>query len=176
MVKSSHFEIDMNCQEKRMLYYVFSDSHGFSGNMLAVLQQKLPDELVFLGDGELDLLDIKKKYPDLVIHNVRGNCDVASTARLQMVIKCGRKKIFLCHGHTMNVKDSLDTLVDNAFAAEASVALFGHTHLPYTGFAMAMDIMNPGTIGECPDPTYGVLTIDGFRVDTKIVHVNSLQK
>ena len=76
----------------------------------------------------------------------------------------------------MNVKDSLDTLVDNAFAAEASVALFGHTHLPYTGFAMAMDIMNPGTIGECPDPTYGVLTIDGFRVDTKIVHVNSLQK
>lgn len=87
-----------------MLYFVFSDSHGYSGNMLAVLQQKLSDELIFLGDGELDLLDVRKKYPDLVIHQVRGNCDVASTARLQMIIKCGRKKIFLCHGHTMGVK------------------------------------------------------------------------
>ena len=159
-----------------MLYFVFSDSHGYSGNMLAVLQQKLPDELIFLGDGELDLLDVRKKYPGLVIHQVRGNCDVESTARLQMIIKCGRKKTFLCHGHTMGVKDSLDTLVENAFAAEVSVVLFGHTHVPYTGFAMAMDIMNPGAIGECTDPTYGVLFIDGFRVDTKIVHVNSLQK
>ena len=159
-----------------MVYYVFSDSHGYSGNMLAVLQKRLPDELIFLGDGELDLVDVRKKYPDLTIHNVRGNCDIASSARLQMVIKSGRKKIFICHGHTMGVKDSLDMLVDSAFTAEANVVLFGHTHVPYTGFSMAMDIMNPGTIGECPDPTYGVLSIDGFRVDTIIVHVKSLQK
>ena len=158
-----------------MIYYVFSDSHGYSGNMLAVLQHKLPDELIFLGDGEFDLIDVRKKYPDLVLHHVRGNCDIASTARLQMVIKCGRKKIFMCHGHTMHVKDSLDALVDNAFAAEASVVLFGHTHVPYNGSAMAMDILNPGTIGECPDPTYGILMIDGFSVKTEIIHLNFLE-
>lgn len=156
-----------------MIYYVFSDSHGYNENMLAVLNQKLPDELIFLGDGELDLIPVRKKYPNLIIHHVRGNCDIASTARLQIIIKCGKKKIFMCHGHTMGVKDSLDTLIDTAFAAEANVVLFGHTHMPYTGFSMAMDIMNPGTIGEYPDPTYGVLTIDGFRVDTKIAHLNS---
>ena len=35
--------------------YVFSDSHGYSGNMLHVLSAGLPDLLLFLGDGELDL-------------------------------------------------------------------------------------------------------------------------
>lgn len=155
-----------------MFFYVFADSHGYSENMLAVLQQKLPDEMIFLGDGELDLLAVRKKYPDLTIHQVRGNCDVTSTAREKMIIKCGRKKIFMCHGHMMGVKNSLDKLIDTAFAAEASVVLFAHTHIPYTGFTMAMDIMNPGTIGECADPTYGLLSIDVFDVKAKIVHLN----
>lgn len=153
-----------------MIYYVFSDSHGFSKNMLTVLKQKLPDELLFLGDGELDLLPIEEKYPDLIIHRVRGNCDLSSSAKEKMILKCGRKKIFLCHGHTMGVKYSLQNLIDTSFAAEADVVLFGHTHIPYTGFTMAMDILNPGTIGDCPDPTYGILTIDGFNVSTEVIH------
>lgn len=139
--------------------------------MLAVLQTKLPDELIFLGDGESDLIPVRKKYPDLIIHQVRGNCDFSSAARLQMTIRSGRKTIFLCHGHTMQVKNSLDTLVQTAFAAGAGVVLFGHTHVPYTGVRLAMDLMNPGTIGDCPDPTYGVLSVDGFRVEARIVHV-----
>ena len=155
-----------------MIYYVFSDSHNYSANMLTVLKHKLPDELLFLGDGELDLLDIKKNYPDLIIHHVRGNCDLSSSSKEKMIIRCGRKKIFLCHGHTMGVKESLSTLIDTAFAAEADVALFGHTHVPYQGFSMAMDIINPGTIGNFLDPTYVVLTIDGFRVESKIIHLN----
>ena len=131
-----------------MIYYVFSDSHGYSNNMLTVLKKKLPDELLFLGDGELDLLPITDRYPDLIIHHVRGNCDLTSSAKEKMIIRCGRKKIFLCHGHTMGVKDTLSDLINTAFAEEANVVLFGHTHVPYNGFCMAMDILNPGTIGE----------------------------
>ena len=155
-----------------MIYYVFSDSHGYSDNMLAVLRKKLPDELIFLGDGELDLIPIRKQYPDLVIHTVQGNCDCSSSAKEKMLIKCGRKKIFICHGHTMGVKYSLDALINTAFGLEADAVLFGHTHIPYTGYTMAMEVMNPGAIGECPDPTYGVLTINGFIVETRIIHMN----
>ena len=156
-----------------MEYFVFSDSHGYSNNMMTVLKQHLPDELIFLGDGELDLISVREKYPDLIIHHVRGNCDFSSSSKETIVIKSGRKKIFLCHGHTMDVKSSLHTLIDTAFNAEADVLLFGHTHVPYTGFSMAMEILNPGTIGECLDPTYGVLIVDGFYTEAKIIHMNS---
>ena len=70
-----------------MTYYIFSDSHGFSRSMEAVLREHLPDELIFLGDGELDLLPIRKKYPDLKIHQVRGNCDFSSSAREILTIQ-----------------------------------------------------------------------------------------
>ena len=140
--------------------------------MLTVLQQKLPDELLFLGDGETDLIPVRTKYPELTIHHVRGNCDAFSTARLQMTIQSRRKRIFLCHGHTLRVKSSLDLLVQTAFSEEADVVLFGHTHVPCTGVSMAMDLMNPGTIGDVPDPTYGVLSVDGFRVEMRIAHVH----
>ena len=156
-----------------MTYFVFSDSHRYSENMLAVLKHQLPDELIFLGDGELDLLPVRKKYTDLPIHQVRGNCDIMSSAKETLIIKSGRKKIFACHGHTLGVKYSLDTLINTAYAAEVDVVLFGHTHIPYSGHTLAMDLLNPGAIGECPDPTYGKITIDGFNVNCKIIHLNS---
>ena len=154
-----------------MNYYVFSDSHGYSDNMLTVLKQQQPDELIFLGDGELDLLPVRKQYPGLIIHQVQGNCDTNSSARLTRIIQSGRKKIFICHGHTFGIKNNLDSLVDTAFASEADVLLYGHTHIPCTDYRMAMEIMNPGSIGNVPDPTYGVLEINGYNVKTKIVHV-----
>ena len=55
--------------------------------MEAVLREQLPDEMIFLGDGELDLLPIRKKYPDLKIHQVRGNCDFSSSAREILTIQ-----------------------------------------------------------------------------------------
>ena len=154
-----------------MIYFVFSDSHGYRNNMLTVLKQKQPDELIFLGDGELDLLLIRKEFPDLKIHNVRGNCDLNSSAKESITIQCGRKKIFASHGHTFGVKNSLDQLILKAFNSEADVILYGHTHIPHTEYAMAMDIMNPGSIGNVSDPTYGLVEISGFNVRTKILHI-----
>ena len=154
-----------------MIFFVFSDSHGCSENMLAVLRKKLPDELIFLGDGELDLLPIRKKYPDLIIHQVRGNCDLYSSASVKLTLQCGRKKIFLCHGHSIGVKESLDLLISEAFSMEADVVLYGHTHIPYTQYTMAMEVMNPGSIGNVPDPTYGILEINDYTVQTKIEHL-----
>ena len=154
-----------------MIFYVFSDSHGYSKNIEAVLREQLPDELIFLGDGELDLLPIRKKYPDLKIYQVRGNCDLTSSAREMLTIQCGRKKIFACHGHTLGVKSSLDRLISKAFDSEADVVLYGHTHIPHTEYKMAMEILNPGSIGDVPDPTYGILEINGFNVRTRIVQI-----
>ena len=108
------------------------------------------------------------------IQQVRGNCDRSSSAKETMIIKSGKKEIFVCHGHTFGVKNSLDTLINTAFSAEVDVVLFGHTHIPYTGHTLAMDLLNPGAIGECPDPTYGKITIDGFNVNCEIIHLNSL--
>ena len=156
-----------------MKYFVFSDSHGCSKNMETILRDQLPDELIFLGDGELDLLPIRKKYPDLKIHHVRGNCDLTSSARETLIIQCGRKKIFACHGHTLGVKESVDQLISKAFDSEADVVLYGHTHIPYTAYTMAMEILNPGSIGDVPDPTYGLVEINGFNVRTMILHINN---
>lgn len=77
-------------------------------------------------------------------------------------------RILMCHGHTYGVKQSL---VNAGFAAEAQnldLFLFGHTHRPLVDWRGKTLFLNPGSIGDCRKPTYGVVTIAGGKLDGSI--------
>ena len=153
--------------------FVFSDSHGCSANMSKVLRKEVPDMIIFLGDGEVDLESLKHSYPKIRIHSVRGNCDIYSSSAGFLILSVPPRKIFATHGHTYGVKidPSLEKLVTAAFEKEADILLFGHTHVPFTDYRMGMEILNPGTIGNVENPTYGEVIIDGFKLRTAIKKV-----
>ena len=149
---------------------VFSDSHGYAGNMIKAIRLENPALCFFLGDGETDLVTLRGSYPDLPIYTVRGNCDLRSTQPLILNAVVSGFRFYAVHGHQHEVKydDSVRELCYAALRADADVVLFGHTHLPYLDHHLGMEIMNPGSIGKVKNPSYGLLTIEDRRLSAEI--------
>ena len=144
---------------------VFSDSHGYPDNMLRAMELEAPDMVIFLGDGESDLIAVKNRFPEAEYHSVRGNCDYRSAAPLRLLLTVEGVRIFAVHGHEYNVKldRELTRLRYAALEQDAKVVLFGHTHRPFQDWSLGMEILNPGSVGYGPRPSYAVLTIeDGY--------------
>ena len=154
---------------------VFSDSHGSSVNMLKIagLYRYSADYFIFLGDGLGDLQKIRD-LTDKPLIAVPGNCDrFFSSVSFQRppescVINLGHTSLFLCHGHTFNVKYSLEALISAARERSADIVLFGHTHLPYEAYIVSDSeeeksvwLFNPGSISKPREgkPSYGIIDI-----------------
>lgn len=149
---------------------VFSDSHGCAENMLLVIGRERPDIVIHLGDGEGDLAAVRRRFPELPIENVRGNCDRHSAALMTLRTTIAGKRIFAAHGHMYDVKldPAFTRLRFAAMEDDADIVLFGHTHAPIHERSLGMEILNPGSCGDIRCPTYGVIVIDGDAVSIEL--------
>ena len=144
---------------------VFSDSHGYEGNMIAAIELEKPDMCFFLGDGERDIARVMDRYPDMPVYAVRGNCDFRTDLGSSLVCEVEGVTILATHGHMSNVKreENLDTLASQALEAGADVALFGHTHCQNLSWNYGVMLLNPGSAGRGYYPGYAVLTAEDGR-------------
>ncbi len=117
-----------------MEYLVISDSHGRPEHVEQALakQLRVPDAILFLGDGLRDLRVLE--YQDYCVRAVRGNCDFYTAFEGQNVpeqalLEVGAYRILMMHGHTHGVKGGLERACAFAAQAEADVLLYGHTHV-----------------------------------------------
>jgi len=156
-----------------MRILVISDSHGNAGRFrLALEAQPSAKTVLFLGDGLREAEDIANRFPDRTFYAVRGNCDffaaslTANTPETREEI-FGGKKIFMTHGHIYGVKGGCGRLEDAAKACGADIALFGHTHIPYTDYDDGIYYMNPGSLGYGGE--YGFIDITPAGIVTNIV-------
>ena len=159
---------------KRIL--VLSDSHGNVNNMVLAVRNENPDMIIHLGDCWSDAAQLQKKFPHIPMEQVPGNCDCSHEFEERILMIEGRR-VFICHGHTMNVKASYLRLAMTAKAEGVDAALFGHTHCVYHDFYEGIVYLNPGSIGAPPygtPPSYGILTIDGGTdlMDTDIIYMD----
>lgn len=156
-----------------MKILVISDSHGYSGNILKVLQKVTDlDMLIHLGDGEKEFENIKATYPNIKMYYVAGNCDYNSLSPNELIIPVDfNLKIFATHGHRYYVKYSLDAIKSSALENGCSIALFGHTHQRLEKYEDGLYILNPGSI-SCPrddnKPSYGIVEISKSGIITNI--------
>ena len=152
---------------------VFSDSHGYAANMISAIELEKPDACLFLGDGERDLCKLEKKFPDLPVYAVRGNCDFGTELKNVLICVIEGVTIFMTHGHLSYVKYEydLDTLTSQALEAGADIALFGHTHDQHISENRGVTLINPGSVGRGYYPAYAVLNIEGrrFTADLKSI-------
>ena len=149
---------------------VFSDSHGFSGNMIKAVNLEKPDAVFFLGDGERDIAALAEQFPDLEIWAVRGNCDFRSTLDSADCRTFDCVTVFATHGHLSDVKydPRLEMLTSQAVEAGADIALFGHTHRQHMSESRGVTLINPGECGRGWYPGYAVLTIDNGRFSAEL--------
>ena len=146
---------------------VMSDTHGYKGRIQSALLKygEDADIIVHLGDYVSDA-EYLKTITNKKVYSLKGNCDITSAARQEILIRTGGKKILALHGHKQNVKSGIHEL--GAYAAEkgADLALFGHTHIPLEEYYGDVLLYNPGSLGEPKGrkPTVGIVTIDDGKI------------
>lgn len=139
---------------------VFSDTHGNIDMCCKVIDRLPCDMILHAGDYADDAQRLKQMYPDKIIKYVKGNCDIFSYAPAEEIVKLDGVNIFLTHGHMHRVKYDPE-YAEIARAAKAKgcdAAVFGHTHIEYSGERDGIKLLNPGSVRY--GGTYGVIEIE----------------
>ena len=149
-----------------MKILVFSDTHGRTEKMRSViLANKFDTELVIhLGDCFTDLAEIRNGFPEIAFLGVSGNCDrvFSEDYPLSSSITLEGVTLFFTHGHQYSVSGSLSALTFAAKSKKASVALFGHTHVPLIDEQNGVMLFNPGSLERPRDGlpgAYGIIIL-----------------
>lgn len=129
-----------------MKIIVTSDSHG---NIMTlkdiVLSNNDAEVVVFCGDGDRDIDEIRMMFPQKMVTSVRGNCDwCCNSPDTQEITLCG-KKIFITHGHLFGVKQGYSRIIQHGKSINADIVLFGHTHNQFSSVEDNMLVLNPGS-------------------------------
>lgn len=142
---------------------IVSDSHSRHEHLEDVMERVAPDLMLHLGDSEdyEDLIEAEAPCPVVI---VRGNCDYGRGLPDQEIVRLGKHRAFLCHGHRHNVRFDLEMLARAAKENGCDVAMYGHTHEPEITEEDGVTIYNPGSISlprqDGRKPSFIVLDID----------------
>lgn len=142
---------------------VISDTHDCTG-MLELLAQHIEenkyDMIIHLGDVRRDAEWLEKRLGRDIV-GVAGNCDFFSRDSREEEIFVEKVKILLTHGDKYGVKNGYDRLSYYAEERGCQLALFGHTHTPFSGYVGKALLVNPGTL---VNGRYAVIDIDGDKI------------
>ena len=120
------------------------------------------DLLLHAGDvGELEVLDrLGTIAPIVAVHGNDEESTAQSTLPYQQVIAYKGRRILLWHSHYPNRQEELASRVDDAMvpkfqrsidrahAAGATIAVFGHWHIPLIYEQAGVTVINPGAIAS----------------------------
>lgn len=150
-----------------MKILVLSDSHGNISNMLQAAERESPRLILHLGDCWRDGERLHDRLPELPLEQVPGNCDFRGSQPTERLLFLGDMRILMCHGHTYGVKQSLMRAGLAAEEKNLDLFLFGHTHKPLVDKRGKTLFLNPGSIGDYIQPTYGIVTLENGKLDAR---------
>lgn len=150
---------------------VLSDIHSRVSFALDVVKSHPECQtVIFLGDGTRHIGWLKQEAPEKAFFAVRGNCDTFLDGDYpnEAILDLSGHRLFICHGHTRNVKSGRGALLSAAKEKNCDVALFGHTHIAKEEYDSESGVymFNPGSIGNPRDGryTFGILSLDEKNV------------
>ncbi len=138
-----------------------------------LLKRYQPTLVFHLGDHISDVSGLRAMFPEVTVLAVPGNCDYAPRTAPVRVETIYGHTIYLAHGHAQRVKSGLQTLYLSAREQGATLALFGHTHMPCVERFGELTLMNPGSVARprIGAPTFGLLEFSEARIETRILTV-----
>ncbi|TCS43286.1 phosphodiesterase [Reinekea marinisedimentorum] len=167
-----------------MKFFVCSDIHGDLNALqlaLAAFERSGASQILLLGDllnhgprnalpeayNPMAVAELLNRYAEKII-SVRGNCDSEVDQALisfpvlgehnQLFI--GRRRVFLCHGHTYTVETP-------PVLPAGSIFVSGHTHVPVAEQQGELFLFNPGSVSiprQGWAASYGLLEQDRLTV------------
>ena len=148
-----------------MRVLVVSDSHGRNRYLEKAIRTEAPfDLLIHLGDleGSQHFLEENVSCP---MEMVAGNNDFLLDLEREKIIKIGKYRVLLTHGHRYQVHFGTEVLKDWARQNGADIVMFGHTHVPVIdNIGGGVIAVNPGSISlprqAGHEPSYIVMEID----------------
>lgn len=149
-----------------MKVLVVSDSHGDREILVELIERYKDkvDQLFHCGDSELEATD---SVWDSML-TVRGNMDFDDDFAMTQTIEVQNQRIFMAHGHRLDVNYTMQELVFAAKEEHANYAFFGHTHQAGVEQINNVVVLNPGSIseprGSYPFPTYAIIENDDSQV------------
>ena len=151
---------------------VFSDSHGDTEGMCAVIEEQRPDLVLHLGDYVRDAEELAHRYPGQSLLYVKGNCDAwsFSDAPEQRQFSAEGVTIYMTHGHRYSVKQTLDALANTVHFSGARLGLFGHTHEAELRQMGDVTLFNPGSAGM-GRRTWGLIEVKGAEFQCRVLNI-----
>lgn len=163
-----------------MRIIVFSDTHNNFSVMKDIFEKNQDVSVfIFLGDGERELIQIRKLYPNKQILSVKGNCDLLNDSPLIGTYSYKNIKIIYTHGHRYNAKYSTDNLYYLAKENNAHIVCFGHTHCRYYDYTDGVHMLNPGSASQPRDmkpPCYAFIDITDSGIICSHVDLGKVPK
>ncbi len=153
-----------------MKLLVLSDSHKTMDYMIQAVEAERPDRIIHLGDHSTDAGRLAERYPAIPLWCVSGNCDY-ETSPLYMIEQIEGVRLYMTHGHTLNVKYGLLRAELTAREQGANVLLFGHTHQSFCDWHDGLWMVNPGTCSGRGSVTYAILELEQGTVRAKICSI-----
>ncbi len=147
-----------------MKILIVSDNHGRTGNLERVIkaQGKL-DYLIHAGDvmGSEDYIEAILDCSCVI---VGGNNDYFSGLPSDVIVKLGKYKVWVTHGHGYGIYRGTERIEAEMVSRGADIAVVGHTHVPMLWQSGDRIIVNPGSISEPRQsghrPSYALMEID----------------
>lgn len=147
-----------------MKILIVSDNHGRTGNLERVIrEQGNLDYVLHAGDteGSEDYIEALLECPCVI---VSGNNDYFSGLPHESVLKLGKYKVWVTHGHTYGIYRGTEQLEREMARREVDIAVIGHTHVPMIHQSGEKIIVNPGSISlprqSGHRPSYILMEID----------------
>ncbi len=147
---------------KKTEIVLVSDNHG-QRKQIEYLRKTYPSDYFFLHCGDSEM------YPEELegFAVVRGNNDGYNLYPANRILKFGKHRIYLCHGHLDMFAGFWDMLAKRAKAEDCDIVCFGHIHRYLDIEVDGIRILNPGSMwynrdGSCP--SYMRITIDDDEI------------
>ncbi len=156
---------------------VVGDIHGnLEGLRQAVELMEHPNLLLFTGDGFREISRLQEEV-EIPIEGVAGNCDIYTEFTNELILKLGKFKVFLTHGHLYNVKNGVTRIGLAGRSKGVNLVVFGHTHQPLNDEWYEVKLFNPGTLcreRSVRGMTYGLIVINDSGIHTEIHSFDSV--
>lgn len=129
-----------------MKVLIVSDTHGRNGGYLDLLENsEKMDMVIHCGDVEgSEYLISESSGCKTVI--VQGNNDYFSDLPKEMIVKLGKYKALVTHGHAYYVNMGHEHLVREAKKRKVDMVIYGHTHRPVITEENGIVVLNPGSL------------------------------
>lgn len=129
-----------------MKILIVSDTHGRNSGYLDLLEQsEKMDMVIHCGDVEgSEYLISESAGCKTVI--VQGNNDYFSDLPREVIVKLGKYKALVTHGHAYYVNMGYEHLVREARKRKVDMVIYGHTHRPVIAEENGIKVLNPGSL------------------------------